>query len=109
MATRGKDNRLLPHGWLDDGPNVGDTAPMGLGDDADFEAGADLVHYRVKLEGASGASLTIVAWFLYQPVPPAWVDALRDVDTEECKRFVRMYDAADKTPETLALTVKILE
>jgi hypothetical protein len=109
MATRGKDNRLLPHGWLDDGPNVGDTAPMGLGDDADFEAGADLVHYRVKLEGASGAPLTIVAWFLYQPVPPAWVDALRDVDTEECKRFVRMYDAADKTPETLALTVKILE
>jgi hypothetical protein len=38
----------------------------------------------------------------YQPVPPAWVDALRGVEAEQAKRFVGWYDAADKTPETVA-------
>ncbi len=108
MAVRAKDNRLLPHGWREDGPDAQDTAPVGLGDDLDFEAGQDLVRYRVKV-GAGEGTLSVVAWFLYQPVPPAWVAAMRGVDAEECKRFVRMYDGADKTPNTLALTVKILE
>ena len=38
----------------------------------------------------------------YQSVPPAWVDALRTVEAEQAKRFVAWYDAADKTPETIA-------
>jgi hypothetical protein len=45
----------------------------------------------------------------YQSVPPAWVDPLRTVDTEEAVRFVRMYDAADKEPETVGVTVHIFD
>ncbi|MGE0141657.1 MAG: hypothetical protein AB7I19_15145 [Planctomycetota bacterium] len=108
MATRGKDNRLLPKGWRPDGDFAADTVPTGVGEDEDFLPGEDTVQYRVKL-GAGQQRLSIVAWFLYQPVPPAWVEALRGTDTEEAKRFVRMYDEADKAPETLALDIEIVQ
>lgn len=54
---------------------------------------------------APADGLVVVAWLRYQPVPPAWVAALRDLDADEARRFVRMYDGADKAPETLALAV----
>lgn len=107
MATRGKDNRLLPRGWRVDGPHAEDTAPVGTEGDVDFTAGGDTVRYRVPV-GVDGGPLTIVAWFLYQSVPPTWVEALRTTETEEAKRFVRMFDEAEKLPETLALTIEIV-
>lgn len=104
MTSRAKDNRLLPRGWRDDGPHVDDTRPMGLGDDADFVGGSDTVQFRIPAPKGQGR-VQVVARLHYQTVPPAWVDALRGIDAEECKRFVRMYDEADKTPETVAVAV----
>lgn len=108
MATRGKDTRILPRGWRADGPHAAETSPAGIGDDPDFVAGSDTVQFRVPLPAAEAAGAQVVAWLHYQPIPPAWVEALRTVDGEEARRFVRMYDAADKTPETVAVTTRRL-
>jgi hypothetical protein len=110
MASRLKDNRILPRGYRADGAYAADTAPAGVGDDADFVGGEDRTRYRIALpEGTSSSGIVVVAWMHYQSVPPAWVDPLRTVDTEEAVRFVRMYDAADKEPETVGVTVHIFD
>ena len=49
--------------------------------------------------------MTIVARVLYQTIPPAWVDPLRGVETEEAASFVGMYDAAKERTEVVAVTV----
>lgn len=105
MATRGKDTRLLPRGWRADGPHAADTAPMGVGDDPDFVAGGDTVHFAVPLPAAAGR-LTVVAFVRYQTIPPHWVTPLRSLEARECVDFVRMYDAADKAPELVAVAVR---
>ena len=100
MSKRVLDNRILPRGWRADGPHVDVTKPMGVGDDPDFVAGSDIVHFKVKTPGEG--RLRVIAWLHYQSIPPHWVDALRKVDAPAAKMFVEMYDRADKTPETLA-------
>jgi Cytochrome c554 and c-prime len=105
MASRGKDNRLLPRGYRADGPHAEDTAPLGTESDADFAAGGDIVHFAIDLPEAT-PKLQVVAWLRYQPIPPAWVDPLRSVDAEEARSFVAMYDAAPKAPETARLTAR---
>jgi hypothetical protein len=60
----------------------------------------------VPLPAGRRGRVVVRAALLYQSVPPAWVDALRDVEADEAKRFVRYYDAADKTPERVALAVR---
>ena len=106
MSTRGKDNRLLPAGWRPDGPHAEDTQPIGIGDDADFVAGSDSVDVAVPY-GMNEPTATVIVWVHYQPIPPHWVEDLRDVDADECRTFVEMYDAADKTPETVGAAVRI--
>lgn len=103
MVTRGKDTRLLPRGWRRDGPHADETAPVGIGSDLDFVAGGDAVGYRVALPAGTTGRLQIVAWLLYQTIPPAWVDALRKEEGEAAKRFVGYYDQADKQPEQVAV------
>jgi len=107
MVKKAKDNRLLPRGWQPDGPHAADTAPVGTEGDADFIGGSDTVTFRVPLaDDARG--VRVVARLHYQTVPPAWVDALRTVDADAARAFVQMYDAADKTPETVATAVRAL-
>jgi hypothetical protein len=106
MVKRQKDNRLLPRGWRADGPHVADTAPVGTEGDQDFTGGGDTVAFRVPLPESARGAVQVVARLHYQSVPPLWVDALRDVEAEQAKRFVRMYDEADKTPETVATAVR---
>ncbi|MEO0479784.1 MAG: multiheme c-type cytochrome [Planctomycetota bacterium] len=109
MASRRKDNRLLPAGWSVDGPHAGDTAPVGVGDDRDFVGGQDRVRFEVDLpEGTSPQDVVVVAWLLYQPVPPHWIEPLRGLEAPEPERFVRMADAAQARPETLAVTVGLI-
>jgi hypothetical protein len=48
----------------------------------------------------------VFVWVHYQPIPPHWVEPLRSVDADECRTFVELYDAADKTPETVAAAVR---
>jgi hypothetical protein len=105
MTSRRKDNRLLPRGWKCDGPHAADTAPVGTEHDPDFGAGGDTVSFRVPLPDGSRGRLRVTATLRYQAIPPAWVDALRAVDAEECRTFVRLYDGADQQPETVAVAV----
>ncbi|MBX3358849.1 MAG: hypothetical protein KF745_10500 [Phycisphaeraceae bacterium] len=107
MATRLKDNRLLPAGYRPDGPHAEDTAPIGVQGDANFQGGSDRVTYRVPLADEAGGRLTIVASIWYQPIPPAWVAPLRSLtmNSPEAAAFVRMYDAAKPKPEQVAITV----
>jgi len=106
MTRRLKDNRLLPRGWRNDGPHVGDIAPVGVDGDRDFTGGGDAVLFRIP---APAGPATVRARLCYQSVPPSWVDALRPIEAEEAKRFVGWYDAADKTPETVATAERVEE
>ena len=108
MATRWKDNRLLPKGWRPDGPHASDTAPMGIGADVDFTAGGDGVSFAVPL-AEDAPKVQVVAWVHYQPIPPHWVEPLRAIDAAECRSFVAMYDGVDKAPETVAVTQRFEE
>lgn len=105
MATRGKDNRLLPKGWRRDGPHAKETAPVGTGTDLDFVAGSDSVSVVIPYPKKSPRA-TVTAWIHYQAIPPHWVEDLRTIDAPECRQFVRLYDAADKTPETIAAAIR---
>lgn len=105
MSQRGKDTRLLPKGWRADGPHAAETSPVGIAGDADFGAGGDTVAFAIPC-GEHPAAATVVAWVHYQTIPPHWADALRGVEAPECKAFVQMYDAADKTPETVGVVVR---
>lgn len=100
MARPLKDTRLLPRGWRADGPHAAETAPVGIGSDDDFSAGGDTVTYSVALE--PGVPATIRARLLYQPVPPAWAEALERSATPEARRFLALHAAADPRPEVLA-------
>ncbi len=106
MVQKVKDNRLLPRGWRTDGPHIADIAPVGTDGDADFTAGGDTVAFRIPLPKGVRGTIDVQAKLYYQSVPPHWVDALRPVAAEAAQRFVRMYDAADKTPETVATAVR---
>ena len=50
--------------------------------------------------------LMVAAEFYYQSVPPVWLGALRALEGEAAQRFVRIYDAADKSPERVARAVR---
>ncbi|MBM4060628.1 MAG: hypothetical protein FJ265_05970 [Planctomycetes bacterium] len=105
MAGVGKDTRLLPKGWRRDGPHAATTAPVGIGNDVDFTAGGDTVSFAVPV-GQHGGPATVTAWVHYQTIPPHWVAPMRRIDAVECRTFVAMYDAADKTPETAGVAVR---
>ena len=105
MAAMGKDTRLLPRGWKQDGPHAAATAAVGVEHDPDFGAGGDTVHFAIPLPKDT-PRVQVVAWLRYQPVPPAWVAPLRALDLEPARAFVKMYDAANKTPETAGLAAR---
>jgi hypothetical protein len=109
MATIAKDTRLLPRGWRTDGPHATETAPVGVASDPNFQAGGDRVSYSVALDSAVTGRVVVVAWLRYQPMPPAWVDSLRDSSTPEARSFLRMFDAAKFSPETLALAIDSID
>lgn len=105
MATRLKDNRLLPAGYRADGPHTDQIAPVGTDGDTNFQAGSDRVTYRVPVPADATGRLTVVARLMYQTVPPAWTDAMRALEQDEAKRFVRLYDASKLKLEQIAVTV----
>lgn len=86
------------------------TKPIGTGDDRDFADGRDTVTYAVALPAdAARGALTIVARMQYQAIPAAWARGLRATTAKASVSFLRMYDAAQNAPETLALTVATLD
>lgn len=106
MARRAKDSRLLPRGWSADGPHAEETRPVGIEGDDDFRDGTDVVTYAIALPEEVRGELRIVVNLCYQPIPPAWADGLRASAAPEAQLFLDLYDAADPTPETLAVAVE---
>ncbi|MFK7739645.1 MAG: hypothetical protein AB8H80_04915 [Planctomycetota bacterium] len=107
MAKRKKDTRILPAGWRADGPHNAETRPVaatidGKPDPDYYDGrGADRVDVVVPYDAGSPRA-TVSVWLHYQSIPPHWVEPLRWVEDARCERFVGFYDAADKTPETIA-------
>lgn len=99
MATRGKDNRILPRGWRSDGPHVLETSPVGVADDPDFRGGSDRV--RFELADLPAGRVEVGARLLYQTLPPSWVDDLRESGAADALLFLRLYDRRAPLPEVL--------
>lgn len=108
MVEHRKDTRLLPRGWRADGPHADETAPVGTQGDNDFTGGGDVVTYSLALPEGTSGELLIIARMLYQTIPPAWADGLRDSRTQEARAFLRMYDGMEKLPETLATAALVV-
>ncbi|MFL6521097.1 MAG: cytochrome P460 family protein [Chthoniobacterales bacterium] len=77
-----KDNRLLPLGWTEQGPDpslsgefLKATHPHGTADDPHYKdgSGTSVVTYEVPLEGIDPASVTLSATLYYQSIPPYYL------------------------------------
>ena len=100
-ATCRKDNRLLPEGF-DKATADEDFAVLGAAaGDNDFVGGGDRVSYVVDVVGASGP-FTVTAELLFASLSYQTIEDLRTDDGELVQDFVTLYDAADKTPVTVA-------
>ncbi len=111
MRKRLKDNRLLPLGWIPEGPHGEETAPVGLGDDANFVGSLDQVTFALEIPASvrNAGRPQVQARLLYQSIPPAWADDHRDVeDSPASVRFLRLYDAAKTRYEVLAEARKLV-
>ena len=96
-----KDNRLLPRGWTDAGPNASDTAPQGVGADADFLGGSDTVIYQVEAPSEDGP-YAIELRLLYQPLSSRFAEELFRYRTPEVDAFKSYYRAADRRAEEVS-------
>ena len=89
-----KDNRLLPAGF-DKGHAPPDVAVIGeAADDDDFEAGGDVVRYRIELPDAIRPPLRIDVQLRFQSIGHRWAENLRAYAAPETRRFLSYYDAA---------------
>lgn len=79
LANQVKDNRLMPQGWREDGPDAKVTAPVGVpkaGNPGFFDgSGSDIVTYEVPLDPKiSMRSVTVTATIYYQTIPPYYLE-----------------------------------
>ncbi|HEX8424085.1 MAG TPA: hypothetical protein VF634_11765, partial [Pyrinomonadaceae bacterium] len=78
LANQVKDNRLMPQGWREDGPDAKDTKPHGVDKAANpgyFDgSGSDVVTYEVPLDSTVRGPLTVTATIYYQTIPPYYLE-----------------------------------
>ncbi|MCB9354880.1 MAG: hypothetical protein H6575_09985 [Lewinellaceae bacterium] len=99
-----KDNRLVPQGFSLDDPVYDTTTVIGAAlNDPDFNlsGGSDVVHYRIPVNGYTGA-LKVTARLWYQSLPPKWMAPMFAASTPEIDSFRLMFDAADRAPVLVA-------
>jgi hypothetical protein len=104
-----KDNRIPPLGFTTTHSAYDTTQIVGEAlFDPDFNktsgvegSGRDIVHFKVDLNGYSG-QFKAVAKVHYQAVPPSFLNEMRGMDAPEINTFLSIYDAADKSPVTIA-------
>jgi hypothetical protein len=100
-AAYRKDNRLLPEGF-DKATAADDFAVRGAAaDDDDFVGGSDRVTYEIAVGEAEGP-FTVTVELLFASVSYRIVEDLRADEGDLVQRFAALYDAADKTPVTVA-------
>ena len=77
-----KDNRLLPHGWTEKGPDpslfgefLHATHPLATGDDVHYKdgSGTSTVTYEAPLNGIDPGSVSLMATVYYQSIPPYYL------------------------------------
>ncbi|HEY0098034.1 MAG TPA: hypothetical protein VGB76_03670 [Pyrinomonadaceae bacterium] len=78
LANQVKDNRLMPQGWREDGPDAKSTAPGGVDKNSNpgyFDgSGTDVVTYEVPLDPTIRRPLTVTARIYYQTIPPYYLE-----------------------------------
>jgi hypothetical protein len=78
LANQVKDNRLMPQGWREDGPDAKATAPVGVDKAANpgfFDgSGTDVVTYEVPLDPRITRPVTVTATIYYQTIPPYYLE-----------------------------------
>lgn len=94
----GKDDRLLPRGWDPTAPDAGRTIPIGVGADADFVAGGDVV----QLDAAAPGAVRLEVELAFQSVPPAALEAAAALRTPAAAAFAAMTSRRPPTPIVLA-------
>lgn len=99
-ASHYKDNRLLPAGWDPMLANA-EIAPVGVGDDGDFDSAGDSLTYVVTAPAAAGPYRIDVRAY-YQSVSPRFVAELFALDGPRIRAFEQMWALADVGPELLA-------
>jgi len=109
-----KDNRLVPLGFLTSHPGYDTTRIAGTALlDPNFNrntlneegSGTDLIHYRIPMNGWSGA-LTATTRVFYQSMPPAWNAEMFAYNSATIDTFRTMLAASDGTP-TLVVTGEV--
>ncbi len=108
-----KDNRILPHGYLDlearkeiaralgAGADLAeDAGPTATGDDPDYrEGGADRLTYRVALSELQGQPSAVSATLFYQAIPPYFLQdrfcTARGTDTDRLRYLAGFLDLSD--------------
>lgn len=95
----GKDDRILPEGWSQDGPWAKYTAPAGVPSDPSFAPGQDRVTYRIP---AGAAVKRVRVELLYQTLPRASADRLAVTPVPAAVRFSQMVAARPPAPITMA-------
>jgi hypothetical protein len=106
-AGYAKDNRLLPKGWQADHADAAAIAPVGVGSDEDFRSGVDVIWYEVAVD--SPGPVTMQASLHYQSIGVRHVGEVFTFDTPEVKSFRSMYEAADRLPEIIGQSRKVVD
>jgi hypothetical protein len=74
LADPVKDNRMMPQGWSKNGPEAGDTKPLGVDESSNpgyFDGtGSSVLAYEIPL---SVGAKTVTATIYYQTIPPYYL------------------------------------
>jgi hypothetical protein len=102
ICAKVKDNRLLPHGFLNleqrekishalgaDADMAEESGAMGVGNDPDYRSGGgDSLVYRVKLAELHGKPASVRATLYYQAMPPFFLqDRFCTAKSDDTKRL----------------------
>lgn len=96
-----KDSRLLPAGWNPSAQDAPHVEPVGTSNDPSFEAGGDVVTYRVAAPAAAGP-YSIKATLVYSTLSARYAHELEQWDTPEVKAFFAMLEKVSRAPEPVA-------